>query len=66
MVRILLWVVLIYLIWRIYRMTTRKPKSSAPQDTTAPRRFDNIQDADFKDVTNLPDRSTDEPQDKPS
>ena len=56
MVRILFWVVFIYLCWRVYRMMTRKPISKPPQDTLNAHRFDNVEDADFEDLSNKQDK----------
>ncbi len=64
MIRFLLWLVIIFIILKIIRLASnwqRRPRRNEPDinvNTPEPPRFDDIQDADFEDLTPKPPKSS--------
>ncbi len=56
MVRLLLWMLIIYVGWKIYRSFVRQspPSSRSTNAKSTPGSFDNVEDAEFEDVTPKP------------
>lgn len=56
MVRILLWLLIIYIAWRIYRSFARKSqlRSRRANSQSSVASFDHLEEAEFEDVTPKP------------